>query len=721
MFRLVSVPTYNDKWLDKVDSYVDLAIVEQLLQTDNYLHTVIKGDGDYMLYFDIDGYQNIDAFINDITIYLNKNYHIKLINSDFCYTQNDYHTDKYHVTVPSIYGTPKEQKAIREGFVKEYPIYAKAYDTCVYCNNRLFRMPNQSKGIAGNTGVHRIIRGSMSDFILENIGDINIMDNVPDLSDSESDTDSNIVSNTSKIEKLLDLLPKEYYNDYELWTKIGMIIKNELGEEGINIFDKFSKKSKKKYTSYSDIKKKYRSFKPDGGLTIASLVHYCQIERPKLYAKYEEEEKQKHIEEKIKELRKEYIKQYKFDFSDGYHINIFKEQYNDKKYDSIEEFIHYTFDDLKRVCCYISDIDAFVVKSVSNIVEYKKLKNIMPKNYRLTKAGYIPINWDDIIASNINLTYNSMDYILEHKEQSYIFNRWQGYNAKIIDNPDQTIIDAVLDIIRNVFADGDELLYKYILHWFANLVQSPERNNIALVMISDQGVGKGNFLELIQLIMGVHCCDTSITGISSITQKHNTIIDGKRLIVINEMSSTREEFKSNFDKIKAYITDSYINIEPKGFKPYRATNIGNYIMVSNHEDSIVIEDTDRRYQVFRCSNIYRNNTEFWKKWRNLCLTENGANSFYTYLMSIKDNYDITKIIDTPLKQEMKIRSLPSTVRFIMEYNKTGEIMAHQLYYDYTQWCDRNGERKFSNTKFGVDIKSYTTKDRKNSGIYYIFQ
>jgi phage/plasmid-associated DNA primase len=147
--------------------------------------------------------------------------------------------------------------------------------------------------------------------------------------------------------------------------------------------------------------------------------------------------------------------------------------------------------------------------------------------------------------------------------------------------------------VLETWASGDEAIYRYIISWFAGLVTNLKSiNMVALAMVAKQGTGKGFFLQFTKyIIRGINICETQ--GIGSITQKHNTAIQNKRLVVINEMSSTRDEFKSNFDKIKTYITDPVVQIEPKGVDPYQITNISNFLLFTNHRDSIIIEESDR--------------------------------------------------------------------------------------------------------------------------------
>ncbi len=70
---------------------------------------------------------------------------------------------------------------------------------------------------------------------------------------------------------------------------------------------------------------------------------------------------------------------------------------------------------------------------------------------------------------------------------------------------------------------------------------------------------------------------------------------GKRLVNINEMSSTKDEFKANFDTMKSYITEPTVKIEPKGVDSYTIKNISNFVLFTNHRGAIIVEADDRRY------------------------------------------------------------------------------------------------------------------------------
>lgn len=729
MYTVVSCRNYENRNAALIEKRDSLEEILELLKTDNYYHSMTTEDitKDYMLFFDLDGNDDhkidVNAFISKMCSYINKIYYFNLKITNFCYTQNDKFEYKFHITVPSIYASIDKQKKLCIDFIGKYPEYKKLYDSTVYCKNRLFRLPNQSKGFINpkDYGIHIIKKGKMSDFILENTSEY--MNYIPDSDEAvqaaaEDEVDDNDVvevdaANDDEIDVLLESFPYEkYYTGRRSWIYFLALIKS-MGLPW-------------------ETACKYSKRMPDHEPCTCKKV-FDSIK--KLY----DNPIQKIKNITVKYNNDHYVRKGFFDFRVKYDIFDFKEEFNNTKYETVKEINVELTEKLMSVCAYIIDLDCFIIKSNGNLKTIKRVKNCLPRILiKRVDGGYTEYNLQKSMIENILLNYNDVDYILNEHHNNRTFNIWKGYNAIEVEEPDNEVIEVVLDLLLNVFCNGDKEILRYVLTWFSNIVSTTEMNKVALVLVSDkQGTGKGTFLELMEKILGNHCFK-AISGIGQVTQKHNTCLEGRRLLVMNEAASTKEEFRSNFDKLKSIITDPTIEIEPKGLASYEATNIGNYIIVSNHRDSVVIESNDRRYQVLECSDIYANNTDYFARVRKVLQLGDkdkmhAANSFYTYLMNYTDKVNLFKIIDTPLRQEMKERSLPNTVKFIKEYQdkidnfETESIVkqmccvrAMELYGQYKEWATNNGEKTATNTKFGMDIRSYTRKIYKNDGTYYIF-
>jgi hypothetical protein len=218
----------------------------------------------------------------------------------------------------------------------------------------------------------------------------------------------------------------------------------------------------------------------------------------------------------------------------------------------------------------------------------------------------------------------------------------------------------------DIWASGDPIAYTYIVSWVAGLVTNLTGiNQVALVMVSRQGAGKGTFLEFLEYILRKTNI-LSVNGVDAVVGKFNRLLQGKRLINMNEMSSTAETFRSNFDKLKMNITDPTILIQPKGVDHYSVKNISNYLVFTNHRDAVIVEVDDRRYPIFEMATTKLNDEEFFNTIREKCFNQDVADEFYTYLLDFPA-VSLRKIPMTPLRMELMELSKPSASKFLDFY------------------------------------------------------
>ena len=90
-------------------------------------------------------------------------------------------------------------------------------------------------------------------------------------------------SNADEIQQLLDIIDPQYCDAREDWMKIGMAIKTELGENGYEVFDKWSRKSWK----YDELEnsKQWDSYK-QGPITVGTLRHYAKLSNKEKYSEW---------------------------------------------------------------------------------------------------------------------------------------------------------------------------------------------------------------------------------------------------------------------------------------------------------------------------------------------------------------------------------------------------------------------------------------------------
>lgn len=287
-------------------------LVNKLETTSNFYNSRIGLDPNRKIKFIFDfdkfdetGVNTIYDYLKSIIDYFKKIFNIHISIDDFAITKNDNYKDfplaSYHVVLTKIVDTPSNQKKIiYEGlqFFDKTLFKKTTLDSSIY-SSHWFRLPNQRKGKSKKDyepGIHKIIKGSMIDFIPEyydenkvTILDLNNLIYKSLLSKNPTKKKEKISQNNEKsdfdivfsddqtlelVPKLLDLLDAEYYDGYDLWIDILMICKNVLGEKGKEIARTFSKKSSK-YGTDDEFDTKWTSFKSDGKKKLGSLFYYC--------------------------------------------------------------------------------------------------------------------------------------------------------------------------------------------------------------------------------------------------------------------------------------------------------------------------------------------------------------------------------------------------------------------------------------------------------------
>jgi phage/plasmid-associated DNA primase len=290
------------------------------LENDKCYHFLTFNDEEYILYGDLDGYDHdFDEFEETFIKFMKDGYGIKLKVDDIKYTHNEgFEKDgnSFHFSIPKYYATGIKIKEIMMNYVKYVGLNKrknnkgrdiKEIDEGIYKSTAWFRCPNQTKGIGQDgkqgKGIHKIMRGEMCDFVIDYIPKYSInIDDYEYLKEEEKPekktkketaeriqkADEPIKKPIKKIDveevkldmikKLVDILDSDYYNDYNEWYKIGMILKREgtlMGRDLFDIFDEFSKKSTA--YKYDDVLTYWKGFKADRiTITLGSLNEYAK-------------------------------------------------------------------------------------------------------------------------------------------------------------------------------------------------------------------------------------------------------------------------------------------------------------------------------------------------------------------------------------------------------------------------------------------------------------
>lgn len=156
----------------------------------------------------------------------------------------------------------------------------------------------------------------------------------------------------------------------------------------------------------------------------------------------------------------------------------------------------------------------------------------------------------------------------------------------------QKAIDLVLRHLELYLPDERERLL--FLSWIVHNVQNPGvKIRWSPYLHGPPGDGKSFFGELLGHLLGGQNV-RSLNG-STLESNFTDWAMGYAVTIVEEMKQHGHNRHDVMNKIKPFITNTEVEIHPKGKPSYAAPNNTNYLLLSNYLDGAPVEDSDRRY------------------------------------------------------------------------------------------------------------------------------
>ena len=308
---------------------------------------------------------------------------------------------------------------------------------------------------------------------------------------------------------------------------------------------------------------------------------------------------------------------------------------------------------------------------------------------------------------------------LNHNIKKWELNIWSGFKAQKIKDIDMSIVNVFINHIREIWANNNEEVFRYIMSWLAHIIQQPyKKTGIAIVLQSCQGTGKTLPCDiLLERVFGFEL-GLSTTGLTNITKNFNSILKGKIFTKVDELNNiTQGDFHGAFDKMKDNITGNWFELEKKGIDSIQIENLNNFLLTTNNTFSVKIEDGDRRYACFEASDKYKGNFKYFDNFTDVCDNDIAGDNIFSYFLQYDDKVDLRNIPMTKLKSDMMEKSKISSISFIEIIDEIDNIYdcvgdngqkasSHSnLYTCYKTWCIEVGEKCYSQKIFLSHIKS----------------
>ncbi len=464
------------------------------------------------------------------------------------------------------------------------------------------------------------------------------------------------IDNTKIIQRM------DNYND---WLMLGMICYNNFDgdDEGFEVWNKYSKQHSG-YCGMMELMKKYESFNNER----ERLVSYKRL-------------LQWNVEDYP--CKNEYEQHYKMG--------------------CLIEFMNERHAYYEPQCEYFTFDNNGFMRQKENAFKTSMLN----KNFMIDDKEINPYKiW---ITSQERRDIRELVFDPSNNIQDYQYNIWKGYNYANTGDCDISKVQHVLDHIYNIWADGNESTYNYIIGWFAKMLQTPwDKNGICLVLKSIPGVGKTTIVDLFNKIIG-NKCSISLSNLKMILGDFNGDAEGKILVNFNETGMWYDKKMSG--AFKEFITDEHVTINKKNIQSYTIRNFANCIITTNEDHIVGVSAKDRRFNIIQCSDKLYDDI-YYDKLRDTDIQE-LANYFYNVDIS---KYNPRKFERSQLfkkQQELSFNSVELFVKDMIEcevYSEWSDEDAtidwndkEELYNRYTDNCTGTHNHVFNKTHFWIKL------------------
>ncbi|ASN73061.1 integrase [Ralstonia phage DU_RP_II] len=233
------------------------------------------------------------------------------------------------------------------------------------------------------------------------------------------------------------------------------------------------------------------------------------------------------------------------------------------------------------------------------------------------------------------------------------YNLWRGFSYEPKAGGHKAL-DAFLEHAKVNVCGGNEGLFRWLMGWFAHLVQHPdEKPLVATVFRGAKGTGKNALVERVGALLGEHFMvaddDRYLLG------NFNSHLESNLFFVLDEAAWAGD--KRAEGRLKGLITGTKHTIERKGQEPYRSRNLTRVAIIGNEEWLVPASQDERRFAVFTVGNGRRQDRKFFTDMR-VGMERGGYSHLLHYLLHFDlSTVDVNEAPKTEGLIEQKIASL----------------------------------------------------------------
>ena len=278
-------------------------------------------------------------------------------------------------------------------------------------------------------------------------------------------------------------------------------------------------------------------------------------------------------------------------------------------------------------------------------------------------------------------TFDDLTFDPSNKHTVEQYNLWDGFAL----SPKRGSCSLYLEHLKSCICNGDAGLYEYVFNWMAHLVQKPaELPGVALVLIGDQGTGKGSFVAPLGEILGQHY--QHATQMDKVLGRFNMHMAHALLVFCDEIVWGGN--KKDEGALKGLVTEHDRLVEAKFQNPITLPSYLRLIFATNEAWAVPTGEKERRWCVLKVNNNHIQDTAYFGALKNE-LANGGSEALLDQLLS-RDitSFNVRKAPKTDGLLEQKILSQDSVASWWFDRLNIGGLEQHNnLYSPYINQKD----------------------------------
>lgn len=458
---------------------------------------------------------------------------------------------------------------------------------------------------------------------------------------------------------------------YEDWVKVGMALKGTCGEDGLELWDEWSRHGSRRKNNECTVR--WKTFKEDGPVGFGTLLFMAKEAgwRP-LPGDVVGSSVDSEIEERVLEMNKDYAL-----------VRMGKNT---------------------LIATFSGNPEGAKVGFL-NMQSFRDMS--APVKVQIpTRNGFSEKPMSDIwMSSPQRRQYYGIGIYPSNDEPHGILNTWNGW---AVAPREDTSCQRYLDHMLNIVCCGEVKLYEWLLDWMADVIQDARNvKGCCVVLKGVEGCGKGAWADEFGSLLGRGLHYTHLIDSERLTGKFNSLMTDSLFIFADEVLFPGDRKTANI--LKGLVSERRVVRESKGVDCVEVDNLARIAIASNEDWIVPAGPQSRRWLVLNCSSEVAGNRAYFNElFKEM---ENGGKSALLHLLlnrRISNDLRVAPVTRGLIDQRMLSHRHDSMLHFMHEATVRGgfethdatasmgdaagwpkKVLKYELYSEYRVWARDN--------------------------------